>query len=460
MNDMDEAYAAACHTRRRTVLDRLEGSALILPAAPQLRSGGDTELRYTPDADLFYLTGYTEPEAVAVLCPGHEAPFTLFVRPRDPAAERWTGTRGGIEAAERSGADAAYPIDELDEHLLAITRDADRILLRPGTGREDVEGIVRRLLVQGRDRRRRWGRGPHVLADAGIVLDDLRLVKDDDEQKRMRTAALVTADGFREALARVAAGRGEWEMEAAIDAAFRRRRADGPAFPTIAAAGANATVLHYIDNDDVLEPGSLLLLDAGARVRGYCGDITRTVPVDGHFRPEQRDVYEAVLAAHDAAIRAVRPGASLPAVHAVAVRVLAEAMVRLRLLDGPVDALLEQYQEEDAARRMGREPGPDDGPGVSTFYPHRTSHWLGLDVHDVGTQVVDDEPRPLQPGMVLTVEPGLYVPADADAPASLRGLGVRIEDDVLVTAAGCEVLTAGLPVEADELAGLLPHPAA
>lgn len=460
MNDMDEAYTAVCRTRRQTVLDRLEASALIVPAAPQLQSGGDGELRYTPDADLFYLTGYTEPEAVAVLCPGHEAPFTLFVRPRDPAAERWTGVRGGVEAAERLGADAAYPLDELEERLSAITRDADRILLRLGTGREDVEDIVRRLLVRGRNRRRRWGRGPHVLADAGVVLDDLRMIKDDDERERMRNAALVTVDGFREALGLVAPGRGEWEIEAAIDAAFRRRHADGSAFPTIAAAGANATVLHYIDNDAVLEAGHLLLLDAGARVQGYCGDVTRTVPVDGRLRAEQREVYDAVLAAHHAAIDAVRPEASMNDVHMAAVRVLADAMVQLRLLDGPVDALLEQYREEEVARRAGDDPEPGGEPGISTFYPHRTGHWLGLEVHDVGTQVVDDAPRPLRPGMVLTVEPGLYVPADAEAPAALRGLGVRIEDDVLVTADGHEVLTAGLPVEVDELPGLLPGPTA
>jgi Xaa-Pro aminopeptidase len=454
---MNDEHTAAYRARRRTVMDRLQGSALVLPAAPQPRAGGDTELRYVPDADLFYLTGYTEQEAVAVLCPGHEAPFTLFVRPRDPAAERWTGVRGGVEAATRLGADAAYPIAELESRLAAITRDADRILLRFGTGRDDVEAMVQRLLERARDRRRRHGRGPHIRADAGIVLDGMRLVKDDVELERMRDAARVTTDGFREALGRVSPGMGEWEVEAAIDAAFRRRQADGPSFPTIAAAGANATVLHYTDNARVMEPGTLLLLDAGARVRGYCGDVTRTVPVDGKFRPEQRAVYDAVLAAHHAGIDAVRPGASLADVHGAAVRVLAEAMVQLGLLQGPTDALLARYQEEETARREGREPAAEDDqePGISTFFPHRTSHWLGLEVHDVGAQVVDDTPLPLQPGMILTVEPGLYVPADSDAPEALRGVGVRIEDDVLVTAAGHDVLTADLPADADAVADLL-----
>jgi Xaa-Pro aminopeptidase len=366
--------------------------------------------------------------------------------------------RGGVEAAERFGADAAYPIAELESRLATITREADRLLLRIGNGREDVEGVVRRLLAQGRDRRQRWGHGPHILADAGTVLDDMRLIKDDVELDRMRAAADVTMAGFREALAQVSPGRGEWEVEAAIDAAFRRRHADGPSFPTIAAAGANATVLHYIDNNEVMDAGSLLLLDAGARVQGYCGDITRTVPVDGRFRPEQRAVYDAVLAAHHAAIDAVRPGSSLQEVHGAAVRVLAEAMVHLKLLDGPVDALLEQYEEESEAKRAGHEPDADQDapPGIATFFPHRTSHWLGLDVHDVGVQMVDEGPRPLQPGMVLTVEPGLYVSTDSKAPAALRGVGVRIEDDVLVTPAGHQVLTADLPVEADALADLLP----
>ncbi len=453
---MDDAHIAACRARRQVVLDRLEGAALILPAAVPPRAGRDAELRYVPDADLLYLTGYTEPEAVAVLCPGHDAPFTLFVRPRDPAAERWTGVRGGVEAAERFGADAAYPLAEMESRLATITWNADRILLRFATGRDDVDDIVRRLLVRARDPRQRYGHGPHTLTDAGTLLGGLRLIKDGFEIERMREAAAVTTAGFREALAGVAPGRGEWEVEAAIDAAFRRRRADGPSFPTIAAAGANATVLHYVDNDRVMEAGSLLLLDAGARVRGYCGDVTRTVPVDGRFRPEQRAVYDAVLAAQRAGIDAVRPGASLDDVHGAAVRVLADAMVELGLLDGSTDTLLERYEREQAARRAGRDPAEDgeQEPGISTFYPHRTSHWLGLDVHDVGPQVSDGRPQPFAAGMVLTVEPGLYVPEDSAAPAAFRGVGVRIEDDVLVTPAGHEILTADLPVEADALKGL------
>jgi len=457
MMPVDDTYLAACGARRSVVLDRLADAALVLPAAPQLRQGGDTDLRYIPDADLFYLTGYTEPEAVAVLCPGHEAPFTLFVRPRDLAAERWSGARGGVEAAREFGADAAYPVAELEGRLRDITRNAGRILLRLGAGRDDVEAIVRRVLVRGRGRRQRYGSGPHVLDDPASVLDEMRLVKDDTELARMREAARVTTAGFRAALGRVAPGRGEWEIEAAADAAFRARHAQAPAFPTIAAGGANATVLHYIANEDILQAGALLLLDAGARVNGYCGDVTRTVPVDGRFRPGQRDLYDAVLSAHKAAIDAVRPGASMADVHQAAVSALADAMVSLRLLDGPADLLVERYRQEDEMRKEGREGAPDgDGePGISSFFPHRTSHWLGLDVHDVGAQVRDGRPRALRPGMVLTVEPGLYVPAEGVAPEALRGVGVRIEDDVLVTDTGHEVLTADLPVAADDAMGLV-----
>ena len=428
-------------SRRARVLDALApDGVMILPAAPELRLGRDLELRYQPDPDLYYLTGYTEPEAVAVLAPFRsEAPFTLFVRPRDPERELWTGPRGGTEAALAVfGADEAYPIGELPERLPAIIAEASTVYFRLGTGRDDVESLVRTCLIRAQRGRQREGRGPRTLVDPGAILDDMRLIKDAHEIALLRDAARITAEAFREAAPRIRAGAGEWEIEAALDAAFRKRGASGPAFPTIVAAGANATVLHYTDNTATLEAGQLLLIDAGARYRMYCGDVSRTFPVSGAFSPEQRDVYDVVLAAHDAAIAQVRPGSTLEQVHEAALRTALAALVDLGVFRGTVDELLEKKEEYRA------------------FLPHRTSHWLGLDVHDVGDYETAGQHRRLVPGMVLTVEPGIYFPASHDAvPATLRGTGIRIEDDVLVTPSGHEVLTAALPAAAEEMEAMV-----
>jgi Xaa-Pro aminopeptidase len=431
---MDDAPYAA---RRRRVLDLLGADgALVLAATPELLVGADTELRYVVDADLYYLTGYTEPEAVLVLCPSSdEAPFTLFVRSRDASRELWTGRRGGVESArERFAADAAHPIAELGEKLPKIVAGANRLYARLRGGRPEIDAALLDVLVNARHTRPRTGRGPHTIVDHGVVLDDMRLLKDAHEIARLRSAAAVSIEAFREAAPFVRAGSGEWLVEAALEAGFRARRASGPAFPSIVAAGANATVLHYIDNNCTLAHGQLLLIDAGARKDMYCADITRTFPVGGRFTTEQRELYESVLRAHDAAIDAVRPGATIDDVHGAALRVLVDALPALRLIDGTAE---EALADEQRYRR---------------FIPHRTSHWLGLDVHDVGAYRVGGESRRLEPGMVLTIEPGLYVGIDVDHP--LAGTGVRIEDDVLVTAEGHDVLTAALPAAADEVAAL------
>ena len=426
--------------RRRRVLRLLgEDSAMILPAAPEIVVGRDTELRYVVDPDLWYLTGYAEPEAVAVLCPAADTPFTLFVRDRDPGRELWTGPREEVEeAGRRIGADAAYPVDELEQQLPSLLKGVDRIFFRIGAGPGHVENLVLDILGGARAARQRSGRGPARLADPGLILDEMRLLKEPGEVEAIRDAIAITVAAFRQGLAVVAPGVGEWEVEAAVDGAFRRAGAEGPAFPTIAASGPNATVLHYIDNRRVMESDELLLLDAGARHRIYNADLTRTVPVDGRFAGPALDVYQAVEAARQAAIDAVVPGASVGAVHQAALRVLLPAMVDLGLLAGDPAALL----EDEAAWKP--------------FFPHNTSHWLGLDVHDVGTYADQDRPRPLEPGMVLTIEPGLYIPTHLDlAPARLRGIGVRIEDDVLVTPDGPDVLSADLPTHPEEVAALV-----
>lgn len=412
---------------------------LVLPAPPPLIMGRDSELRYRPDPDLFYLSGYTEPGAVLVLSPADtEEAFTLFVRPRDADEERWSGRRGGPEAArEVYGAAAAYPIGELDARLTKVLARADTIYFPLGSGRTDVEALVLRILGAGRHRRQRTGHGPRALHDPGVLLDELRLVKDAHELSLLADAARLSADAFLEVLPLIRPGAGEWEVEAALERAFRGRGAEGMAFASIVASGPNATVLHYIENNCVMRAGELLLIDAGAQRHGYNGDISRTFPVSGRFTQLQRELYDAVLAAHDHAITAIRPGATVAAVHEASRRVLVEALSGLGILEGDLADLVERGL-------------------YKPYFPHQTSHWLGLDVHDVGDYALRGEPRPLMPGMVLTVEPGLYFPPDDErAPIELRGMGIRIEDDVVVTAAGHEILTSAIPTAAEELEALL-----
>ena len=431
-----EVFAA----RRERVLEALgEDSAMILPAAPEIVVGRDIQLRYVPDPDLWYLTGYAQPEAVAVLCPAADRPFTLFVRDRDPARELWTGPREEVEeAGERVGADACYGVDDLEARLPSILDGVDRLHFRVGAGPAHVENLILDILGGGRTARQRSGRGPASLVDPGLILDPMRLVKGPDEIDAIRDAVAVTIAGFREALAAAGPGIGEWVVEAAAEGTFRRNGADGAAFATIAASGPNATYLHYTANTRVLHADDLLLLDAGARHRIYNADLTRTVPVTGRFDGAARDAYDAVLAAQRAAIAAAEPGAPVDDVHQAALKVLVPAMVDLGLLAGAPDALLE-----------------DEG-AWKPYFPHNTSHWLGLDVHDVGTYAHQDAPRTLVPGMVLTVEPGLYVaPDDPDAPEALRGIGIRIEDDVVLTEDGADVLSDALPTAPDEIAALV-----
>jgi Xaa-Pro aminopeptidase len=423
--------------RRACVLDALgPRAALVLPASPELRVGRDGEIRYVPDADLFYLTGCTEPGALLVLRPGaDDGEFTMLVRGRDPAAELWQGPRGGVESArERFGADAAFDSAELAQRLPALLHNVDTLLVRLGASAE-LDALLPRLLREGRARQLRAGTGVVRLHEPGLVLDELRLVKDADEIAALRAAAEVTVAGFRAAFRAVAPEAGEWQVEAALECGFRERGASGPAFPSIVAGGVNATVLHYTANAAPLDAAALLLIDAGARVRMYCGDVSRTVPVSGRFSADQRRIYEVVLRAHGAAIAAVRPGATVADVHEAA---------RLELAAGlRAEGVLPDGPEKEATDALSR------------YYPHRTSHWLGLDVHDVGGYMPGRKPRVLEPGMVLTVEPGLYFPPDADVPGWLHGTGVRIEDAVLVTPEGHDVLTGVLPVTIDDLEALL-----
>ena len=437
--------------RRHRALERAgERAALVLPASPEITIGRDTDLPYVVDANLFYLTGCTTPESIAVITSTSDgARFVLFARERDPESERWTGPRESPEEmGERLGADAAYPVRELRERLPRLLAGVDTIHFPLGWGRPQVEGIVMDLAIAARKSRQRSGRGPRALADPGVVLDEMRLIKDEGEIARLRAAARVTVEAFADTHAMLRDAEGEWQVQAAVEHGFRRRGASGPAFQTIAAAGANATVLHYTRNDARTGANDMMLLDAGATVDHYHADVTRTWSINGRPSAPQRDAHAIVRNAHRAAIDAVKPGATEADVHRAALAELLRGMEVLGLLTDNADAAL--AAEDERLRARPSESAPNGAaparPAWTRYFPHRVSHWLGLEVHDVGDYATDGTSRRLEPGMVLTIEPGLYVPADDEqAPAELRGLGIRIEDDVLVAPDGAEVLTRGLP---------------
>ncbi len=426
--------------RRRRVVERLGEDAMVLPAAPPLIRSRDSELPYRPDSELFYLTGCREPEAVLVLRGrSADASIVLFIRPRDPEQERWTGPRIGVDAAmDLYGVDRAFPMGELSRRLPELLEGTGRVHHRLGV-HPSVDALVVEALRTARTRGPRTGRGPRSVVDPGEILDELRLRKGPEEITAIRMAVEATIRGFRAGMAVAAPGVGEWEIQAEVEAAFRRAGASGPAFGTIVGSGANGCVLHYTENRRRTRDGDLVLLDAGAEVRLYAGDLTRTFPVSGRFSPEQEAVYQVVEDARQAAVAAVAPGKTVQAVHREAETRLLLGLRELGLLSGSVDEL---------RGRKAHRP----------YFPHRTSHWLGMDTHDPGDYVRDGRDRPLEPGMVLTVEPGLYFPLRGDgAPLDhpFGGLGIRIEDDVLVTPDGCEVLSAALPTEPREVAALV-----
>lgn len=428
--------AERLRARRAAVLEALGSGVMVLPAAAVQFSSRDTDLTYRPDSELFYLTGVEEPDAVAVLSGGDPGAWTLFVAERDPDRELWGGPRDGPEEAlERFGPDACHPLGELERRLPDLLAPADRVYMRLGRG-DLTERLVLSALEHARARGPRTGTGPRSIVDPGEILDDLRLRKDTSEIDRIRAAARLTVEGHRAAAGAIRPGRGEWWIRAELEAAFGRG-GGVPAFGTIVGSGANACVLHYRASDATIADGALVLVDAGAELGLYNGDVTRTYPASGRFIDAQRRVYEVVEAARAAAVAAVRPGVSIAAVHEAAVIVLTEGLVDLGVLSGGVD---------ESVARDAHKP----------YYPHQTSHWLGLDVHDPGDYVRAGTPRALEPGMVITVEPGLYFrPGGNERAEPYAGIGVRIEDDVLVTEAGHENLTLALPTAPEHIEELM-----
>jgi Xaa-Pro aminopeptidase len=424
--------------RKRVMAAMHERSIAIVPTAPVRPRNRDVEYPYRPDSDFYYLTGFSEPEAVAVLAPGRpQGEYLLFCRERDPELERWNGRRAGLDGACRDyGADDAFPVGDMDDILPGLMEGRSRVYYAMGYYPEFDQRMLS-WINRLRQRPRPGGGPPTEVLALDHLLHDMRLVKSKAEIKVMKRAMAISARAHQRAMVRCRPGLFEYQIEAELLHEFARAGARAVAYPSIVAGGDNACVLHYVDNADPLKDGDMLLIDAGCEYDGYASDITRTFPVNGRFSPAQRAIYEVVLAAQRAAIDRIRPGAHWNEPHEAAVEVITEGLVELGLLKGRVATAI----KKERYRR---------------FYMHRTGHWLGMDVHDVGDYRIAGEWRMLEPGMVMTVEPGLYVPSgDRSVPRRFWGIGVRIEDDVLVTPEGAEVLTAAVTKDPDEVEALV-----
>lgn len=419
-------------------MKRMDQKAVaIIPAAREATRSNDTQYRYRQDSDFFYLTGFEEPESIAVIAPNKDQKYTLFVRPRNPEREIWDGKRFGVDGAKSEfGADEAYPVAEFDEKLHDILDGASVLYYRLGVNSELDERIIREI-ARMRSLNRKPIHPPRTIIDPATIIHEQRVIKSDDEIEIMQRAADIAAEAHVEAMKSVRSGMKEYEVEAMLEHFFRRHGASGPAYTSIVGAGANATVLHYISNTGELRDGDLLLIDAGAEYKGYASDITRTFPIDGHFNKAQRDIYDLVLDAQMACVEMVRPGTTHDELKERSIEILTEGMVRLGLLQGDPKELIKEKKHEK-------------------FYMHGLGHMLGIDVHDVGLYYYDKESRALEPGVVMTVEPGIYVSLDAkDVPEQYLGIGVRIEDDVLCTNNGPRVLTNKVPKHPEEIEALM-----
>ncbi len=433
---VDGAVFAA---RRRRLLELVgDGGAAIFPAAPVRIRNNDVEHAYRQDSDLYYLTGFEEPHSVLVLTNAHaEHRSVLFVQPRDPAREIWDGPRLGTDGAVAElGVDAAFPIAELAERLPAYLEGVESLHYPVGEG-HPFDGKLYAAVRAARQRGRRSGRAfPTTFVAPLHGVHEMRLKKDDAELDAMRAAAAVTAEAHRRAMVVARPGMHEYEVQAEMDRIFRASGCERTAYDSIVGSGPNATILHYRSNRRLMEEGDLLLIDAGCELDYYASDVTRTFPVSGRFSEPQRVLYQLCLDSQLAAIEATEPGATLDTIHEAAARVIGAGLLELGLVQGTLDEVMEDQRYKD-------------------FFMHKTSHWIGMDVHDVGAYFADGKPRPLEPGMVLTIEPGIYVATDAEVEEKWRGIGIRIEDDLLVTEAGHENLTRAIPKTIAEIESLM-----
>jgi Xaa-Pro aminopeptidase len=424
--------------RRKRVRDAIGPDAIaIFRGARMVQRSRDTEYPFRQDSDFWYLTGFDHPNATALLRTDGGPEYSLFVEPRNPELETWTGYRPGVEGArEDYGADEAYPEAEFLNQLPDIVRRSKRIYHVLGHASE-IDRAITNTLEGMRLRSRNVGSPADAIVDPRSIVHEMRLYKEPAELDIMRRASAISREAH-EAGARLAqGGTYEYEIEAAIEYTFRRLGARGPAYTTIVGGGNNATVLHYVTNSEKLQDHEMMLVDAGCELEGYASDVTRTYPIGGSFSAAGRAIYDVVLAAQRAGIEQCAPGKTLADVHAASVRTIVEGLVDLKLLSGEVDDVI----EKEAYRR---------------FYMHKTSHWLGLDVHDVGNYGMEGNHRPLEPGMVFTVEPGIYLAADdEDTHAEFRGIGVRIEDDIAITEDGCENLTEAIATDPEDVEALV-----
>lgn len=406
--------------------------AAIFASGHEAHRNGDVDYEFRQPSTFWYLTGFEEPDAVAVLRPGHPQPFVMFVRPHDPQMAVWVGPRAGIEGAQqRYGADAAFSIDDIEKELPGVL-DGIRTLYYSFGADEAVEKLVTRISAQRRGAGQRGGVAIERIADPFPFVAQQRLIKSSDEIDALQSAIDITGAGIEAAMRATKPGMHEYELQSILEAEYRRLGSPRNGFPSIVATGANACTLHYTSNRAVVGRNDLVLLDTGAEVDYYGADVSRTYPANGRFSPEQRAVYDVVHEAQRQAIELVAPGVRFTDVHQKALRVLVDGLRHLGVLDGRADKIIK------------------DG-SYQPYFMHATSHWLGLDVHDVGAYREDGQSTALRPGMVLTVEPGLYISPGSDAPKALQGIGVRIEDDILVTRTGYRNLSGGIPSDPDTL---------
>ena len=436
MPGLNETERAIFKARRERLASLMPpGSVALFPSAPIANRNNDVDHEYRQDSDLFYLSGFDEPESMAILKrddEGHH--FELVVRPKDPEREIWDGRRAGVEGAVNDyGADAAHVSSELNAVIEKALADRHTLVYALGA-HPQVDPLVLALLTKFRSRKRRAPSGPTQVLDVGPLVHEMRLFKSEEEVALMQAAADITVAAHSAAMRALKPGMNERAIQAVIEGTFRVMGSPRNGYPCIVAGGANATILHYNENNQAIPAGSLLLIDAGAEANYYTADVTRTFPADGRFSDAQREVYEVVLKAQLASIESARPGSTVDEVHQASVKVLTEGMVDIGLLEGKVDELI----SSGAYKR---------------YYMHGTGHWLGMDVHDVGDYKTENASRTLEPGMAMTIEPGLYIAEDDEsAPERYRGIGIRIEDDIVVTEGAPLVLTDACPktVEAIE----------
>ena len=422
-------------------IEQMEPNSIaIIPAAHESTRSYDTEYRFRQDSDFWYLTGFPEPDAVAVVDPASKTPFTLYVRPRDLEMETWFGRRQGTEGAVKNyGADKAFPIDKFDADLAKLLDGYEKLYYRFAVDKALDQKILEYFTTQ-RVRRLKSAYPPHTIVDPTIILGEMRLHKNEDEVGMMQRAADIAAEAHVVAMKKVKPGMNEFEVESLIEAYMRQKGASGVAYNSIVGGGDNATILHYVENNMPLKDGDLILIDAGAEYEGYASDITRTVPVNGKYSKAQREVYDVVLDVQEQCVEYTKTGNTVKARQELSIELLTEGMKKLGLLKGSTKDLIKKKE-------------------YMKYYMHGVGHYLGLDVHDAGRYFTDQgakSSKPFAPGMVLTVEPGLYIPPDdKSAPAKYRGIGIRIEDDVLVTSDGNRNLTAKVPKDPDEIEALM-----